>query len=224
MEQMRVVRPVVETGYENIVLVLLLLEARLREVVDRIPAGGERYPTPEDILEDWEDIRELAMERMEYDKDFLVELFGSVRDEWIQTDLAGWIGANRLYPGVADALRFMSSPVYIVTTKQARFALAILREMAGINFPEDKIFGLGTGPKTEILKMLQAKPEHQGAAFHFVEDRVQTLFNVIKVKELDIWRLYLGNWGYNTPEERKQAEDTPRIEVIDLPVFCAKLV
>lgn len=29
------------------------------------------------------------------DRDFLIDLFGKVRDEWMENDLATWIGANR---------------------------------------------------------------------------------------------------------------------------------
>ncbi|QHO08657.1 uncharacterized protein DS421_14g474590 [Arachis hypogaea] len=104
------------------------------------------------------------------------------------------MGANRFYPGTADALRFASSKVYIVTTKQSRFAYALLKELAGITLPPERIYGLGTGPKVEVLKKLQKMPEHQehqGLTLHFVEDRLATLKNVIKEPELDNWNLYL---------------------------------
>lgn len=57
----------------------------------------------------------------------LVRLFGSVRDEWIATDLAGWLAPNRIYPGVADAMHAAvarGDEVYIVTTKQVRTEVA----------------------------------------------------------------------------------------------------
>ena len=51
----------------------------------------------------------------------LVERFGAARDEWIRDDLAGWLAPNRIYDGIADALRSLKQrdDVYIVTTKQA---------------------------------------------------------------------------------------------------------
>ena len=57
-------------------------------------------------------------------------------------DMEGWLAPNRIYPGVADAMRALMAAheVYIVTTKQARFTEAILRQMAGISFPPDRIF------------------------------------------------------------------------------------
>eukprot|EP00967_Tisochrysis_lutea_P046741 scaffold56853_cov16-Tisochrysis_lutea.AAC.1 len=50
----------------------------------------------------------------------LVELFGGVRDDWITSDLPSWLGANRIYQGVADPVReaLAQQEVYIVTTKQ----------------------------------------------------------------------------------------------------------
>ncbi|XP_023639450.1 uncharacterized protein LOC17889958 isoform X3 [Capsella rubella] len=132
------------------------------------------------------------MEAWDEDKDALIDLFGQVRDDWINKDLTTWIGANRFYPGVSDALKFASSKIYIVTTKQGRFAEALLREIAGVIIPSERIYGLGSGPKVEVLKLLQNKPEHQGLTLHFVEDRLATLKNVIKEPELDKWNLYLG--------------------------------
>lgn len=52
----------------------------------------------------------------------LVNRFGSARDVWIEADLPGWLAPNRIYSGVADALRSLKEreDVYIVTTKQVR--------------------------------------------------------------------------------------------------------
>ncbi|KAL5143800.1 hypothetical protein HKD37_09G026660 [Glycine soja] len=97
IDQMHTVRPVVETGYENV-------------------AEGL---TVEGILENWSKLKPIIMEEWDEKRDDLIDLFGKVRDEWLEQDFATWIGANRLYPGVSDALKFASSRVYIVTTKQS---------------------------------------------------------------------------------------------------------
>ncbi|XP_027349085.1 uncharacterized protein LOC113860776 isoform X4 [Abrus precatorius] len=214
------VRPVVETGYENVLLVRLLLETRIPSIRKSSVAEGL---TVEGILENWSKLKPIIMEEWGENRDGLIDLFGKVRDEWLEQDFAAWIGANRLYPGVSDALKFASSRVYIVTTKQSRFADALLRELAGVTIPPERIYGLGTGPKVEVLKQLQKKPEHQGLTLHFVEDRLATLKNVIKEPELDRWNLYLGNWGYNTQKEREEAAAIPRIHVLGLSDFSKKL-
>ncbi|KAJ7548861.1 hypothetical protein O6H91_07G031000 [Diphasiastrum complanatum] len=221
LESMRTVRPVVETGYENVLLVRLLFELKHPHLQSSSVVNGL---TVHGILENWERLKPMLMKDWgEEDKKELVDLFGAVRDDWISQDIHGWISANRFYPGTADSLKFATSTVYIVTTKQARFVAALLKELAGVDFPIEHIYGLGSGPKTEVLKQLQSQPEHQGMTLHFVEDRLATLLNVIKDPELETWNLYLGTWGYNTSSERNQAAINPRIHLLDLPDFCAKL-
>ncbi|XP_050386470.1 uncharacterized protein LOC126802803 isoform X2 [Argentina anserina] len=214
LDQMRIVRPVVETGYENLLLVRLLLEMRVPSMRKSSVVEGL---TVEGILERWSELKPVIMEQWGENRDGLIDLFGKVRDEWMDQDLETWIGANRLYPGVGDALKFSSSTVYIVTTKQNRFADALLRELAGVTIPPERIFGLGSGPKVEVLKQIQKK--HQG----FLEDRLATLKNVIKEPELDGWNLYLGDWGYNTQKEREEAARISRIQSLQLSDFSEKL-
>ncbi|OMP00367.1 hypothetical protein COLO4_12726 [Corchorus olitorius] len=214
------VRPVVETGYENLLLVRLLLEMRMPAIRKSSVAEGL---TVEGILENWMKLKPVIMEEWDENREALIDLFGKVRDEWMDKDLATWIGANRFYPGVPDALKFASSSIYIVTTKQGRFADALLRELAGVTIPPERIYGLGTGPKVKVLKQLQQRPEHQGMKLHFVEDRLATLKNVIKEPELDGWNLYLVDWGYNTQKEREEAASIPRIQLLQLPDFSKKL-
>jgi hypothetical protein len=92
-------------------------------------------------------------------------------------DLEGWLAPNRIYPGVADAVRSLmaSHEVDIVTTKQARFTHAILRQMAGIEFPLARIYSqtVSGRPKSEVLEALQA--QNPGAECNFVEDKLSTL-------------------------------------------------
>uniref|UniRef100_A0A0E0Q780 Uncharacterized protein n=1 Tax=Oryza rufipogon TaxID=4529 RepID=A0A0E0Q780_ORYRU len=142
VEQMYTLRPVVETGYENLLLVRLLVEIRIPSARRSSVADGLSI---QEILENWLKLKPTIMSEWNEDRDSLVDLFGSIRDDWIENDLSGWIGANRFYPGTADALKFSSSEVYIVTTKQGRFAEALLKELAGIEFPSERIYGLGTG-------------------------------------------------------------------------------
>ncbi|KAK6162309.1 hypothetical protein DH2020_002150 [Rehmannia glutinosa] len=220
VDQMHIVRPVVETGYENVLLVRLLLETKIPSIRKSSAAEGL---TVEGILENWSKIKPVIMAEWDENRDELIDLFGKVRDEWMDNDLATWIGANRFYPGVPDALKFASSKLYIVTTKQSRFADALLRELAGVTIPPERIYGLGTGPKVKVLKQLQDMPEHQGLSLHFVEDRLATLKNVIKESELNKWNLYLGDWGYNTQKEREEAASISRIQLLQLSNFSRKL-
>lgn len=52
--------------------------------------------TVEGILEKWAKIKPVIMEEWDEKKrDPLIDLFGKVRDEWMENDLGTWIGANR---------------------------------------------------------------------------------------------------------------------------------
>lgn len=51
--------------------------------------------TIETILENWLKIKPVIMEEWVENRDQLIDLFGKVRDEWIDTELTTWIGANR---------------------------------------------------------------------------------------------------------------------------------
>ncbi|CAH9069494.1 unnamed protein product [Cuscuta epithymum] len=179
--------------------------------------------TVDNILENWREIKPLITEEWNENVDDLIDLFGKVRDAWMDNDMDTWIGSNRFYPGVADALKFASSKIYIVTTKQSRFAYSLLRELAGVTIAPEMIYGLGTGPKVKVLKELQEMPENKGYTLHFVEDRLATLKNVIKEPELDGWNLYLADWGYNTPKEREEAAQISRIHLLELSDFSKKL-
>ena len=84
----------VETGYENLLLVKLLLEMRVPSIRKSSVAEGL---TVEGILEKWSVLKPVIMKEWGEEKDPLVNLFGKVRDEWMDQDMATWIGANR-YP------------------------------------------------------------------------------------------------------------------------------
>ncbi|PRQ58180.1 hypothetical protein RchiOBHm_Chr1g0356441 [Rosa chinensis] len=186
------------------------------------------------------------MEEWGEERDLLVNLFGKFRDEWMDQDLNTWIGATR-YPirifckvivyiyvfdvSLLEIAWSKSEAKKIAFVSVGRFADAlVLRELAGVTIPPERIFGLGSDPKVEVLKMLQKKPEHQGLKLPFVEDRLATLKNVIKEPELDGWSLYLGtllstlwDWGYNTEEERDEAARISRIQILQLSDLSTKL-
>ncbi|CAM9179474.1 unnamed protein product [Scytosiphon promiscuus] len=177
VEKMGELRPIVETGYENILLVRLLIEERL----------GLEIPYPsEKLVELWgAEARDDLARRYGLSQKELVDAFGSARDDWIETDFKGWLGANTFYEGVPEAITACEGEVYVVTTKQTRFASALL-EHAGIQVPVDRIFGLGTGPKAGVLGELKTK--YSGSKLVFLEDRVETLELVCADSELEVRR------------------------------------
>ena len=51
--------------------------------------------TVEGILENWSKLKPIIMEEWDEKRNDLIDLFGKVRDEWLEQDFATWIGANR---------------------------------------------------------------------------------------------------------------------------------
>eukprot|EP00238_Polyblepharides_amylifera_P002717 CAMPEP_0196580380 /NCGR_PEP_ID=MMETSP1081-20130531/28593_1 /TAXON_ID=36882 /ORGANISM="Pyramimonas amylifera, Strain CCMP720" /LENGTH=263 /DNA_ID=CAMNT_0041900231 /DNA_START=251 /DNA_END=1042 /DNA_ORIENTATION=+ len=209
LNDMRVVRPVVETGYENMLLLRALIEER---------------NTPAELLAGWSTFHPQLMEEWGLDRADMVNKFGEVRDRWIADDFEGWLAPNEFYPGVLDSTRVAmessSCEVYIVTTKQARFTSALMAGMAGLPFEDDRIHSttVSAAPKTHILSMLQENVGN-GRELHFVEDKLSTLQKVIQDSSLDAWNLYLVDWGYNTTEEREWAQANSRIQLIGIDEF-----
>eukprot|EP00192_Tetraselmis_astigmatica_P013614 CAMPEP_0117681762 /NCGR_PEP_ID=MMETSP0804-20121206/19187_1 /TAXON_ID=1074897 /ORGANISM="Tetraselmis astigmatica, Strain CCMP880" /LENGTH=336 /DNA_ID=CAMNT_0005491605 /DNA_START=1 /DNA_END=1011 /DNA_ORIENTATION=+ len=203
IEGMRVARPVIETGYENIPMVRAILEGT----------------SPTEMLKRWGAILPDLMAKYGLDRGEMVELFGTTRDNWIKEDLAGWLAPNRFYPGIAEATKVAfddpNGAMYIVTTKQARFTETLMRDMASIPFPLEKIFSqtVSGRPKSEVLAMLQER--HPNAEnYLFFEDKMGTLDKMAPMNEMSAWKLLLVDWGYNTEEERARAEASPRIDLI----------
>ena len=213
LEELRAVRPVVETGYENTTLARALLE-RLEGF------------SVEEILSDWDAMSPTLMERWSLDRKTMVEAFGRIRDDWIRDDFDGWLAPNALYPGVAEAVKKAQArsdaEVKIVTTKQGRFALAILERMGGVIIDEADMFSTTVSgiPKTDVLRTFGVDGTWRKI---FVEDKLSTLEKVCKANDLNDWELYLVDWGYNTPAERARAAANPRISVIGVEAFIKLL-
>lgn len=88
LNAMRAVRPVIETGFENVLLARLLSE---------IDEASVQKSFVDPVLDDWPELREETLEKWGESKERLVEIFGSTRDLWIEQDVDAWIGANRMY-------------------------------------------------------------------------------------------------------------------------------
>jgi len=196
-------RPVVEKGYEAILLLALIDEGR-----DDAAIFARFAALANQLL--------IAKNLAAAD---LTRLFGKARDAWIERDPADWISRNRFYPVVLDSLarRLTSDPVFILTTKQQRFVILLLKA-AGIRLAADRIFALESAlPKEDrLLKLMSRFPEH---TIHFVEDRLATLLRVAAREELTAVRLYLADWGYNTVAEREQARAMDRISICRPEIF-----
>jgi phosphoglycolate phosphatase-like HAD superfamily hydrolase len=196
-------RPWLETGYQAIVM--------MRMIADGLPEA--------EFVERLEEHCRACLARLGCSRDDLVKRFGRTRDEWIGSDFAGWIASHDFYPGVIETLSRERAhlDVYVLTTKQERFARALL-ESRGLRLPPERLFGFDRGrAKEDILAGLVGGPERP--AVHFVEDRAETLRRVLAVPTLAAVRLYYAAWGYGTVADLAWARAERRVRVWGLAEF-----
>ncbi len=193
------VRPVMEVGFQAVLLVRLLRDGcAVEEILDDAPS----------LFSD-------LMRREALSRERLVRLFGTTRDRWMAENLPEWIGCHEFYAGTVDTVNRSPWPAYIITTKEKRFAVALCAA-AGLRLPEDHVFGLESGKKWMVLKQLARR--HENARLHFLEDRLGALLQADAGVGVDL-RLYWASWGYHTPAERNRAEALADITVLSLEQF-----
>jgi phosphoglycolate phosphatase-like HAD superfamily hydrolase len=200
-------RPVIETGWEMPVLVKALIEGI----------------SEEKILQEWAKIAQELLLRDNLKATELSSKLDKIRDEWITTDLNSWLSLHKFYPGVIEKLKATDSSIiqlYVITTKEGRFAQQLLKQ-GGLDLPREVIFGKEVKrPKYEILRELIQETKTSPESVWFVEDRLKTLQVVQQQPELNEVRLFLADWGYNTPTEKVTAQNDPRIQVLSLTKFA----
>lgn len=194
----REVRPVMETGYEAILIMRLLFEG--------VSAAG--------LLAAFEPQLDALIEREQLSRQDLKARFGTYRDHWINNDLESWIARNPLFEGIRNCLQAMAANDWlIITTKQQRFVEYILKANA-IERPA-AIYGLEDGrSKPAILSALNAESPDQPIVF--VEDRLPTLNKVMQESDLDTIELWLAEWGYNTSQDKAAARTSERLQLKSL--------
>lgn len=202
-------RPVVETGWEMPVLI--------RSLLIGIPET--------EIFSNWESIAAEQVQEAGLTPTQLSAQVDRVRDEWISRDLDNWLAQHRFYPGVADRLRqTLTEPVYlvIITTKEGRFVHQLLQQQQ-VDLPESQIFGKEVRqPKAQTLRDLlqQFSPRPtEPVEIWFVEDRLKTLQAIQTQPQLNSVQLFLGDWGYNTADDRDMAAQDSRIHLLSLSQF-----
>lgn len=203
IDQFRLVRPALETGYEAILIIRLLY------------TGASAHL----LINSYEELLNQLIESENISVKTLKQLFGATRDNWISNNADEWLEMNPLFEGVAIKLAQLD-PIhcYIITTKQERFVHQILAAN-GISIPDEQVFGLERNiNKSQVLSMLKSKcPER---AILFVEDRLPTLIKIQNDAALSDVTLLLADWGYNTEQDKQAATDLA-IERISLKEFSA---
>ena len=188
-QQFYPLRAVIETGWEMPVLIKALMEGIAAD----------------DIYQNWGNIVQKLVQADNLNAPEIGMALDKLRDEWIATDLDTWLDLHQFYPGVVETIQAAIASqiqVYIITTKEGRFAQKLLQK-AGLHLDKEVIFGKEVKrPKYEILRELIKTHTIAPEAVWFVEDRLKTLQLVDQQTDLQPIQLYLADWGYNTPKER----------------------
>ena len=199
-------RPVIETGWEMPVLLrALILGVKEEEILANWPVIAQEIVTSEKL-----DSKKIAQQ------------LDQIRDEWINADLEGWLSLHRFYPGVINKVKQVlasSTQLFIVTTKEGRFAQKLLQE-AGVNLEKENIFGKGVKrPKHQTLRELITKFSVSNQEVCFIEDRLKTLHSVAQQPDLQGIRLFLADWGYNIERDRQSVKEHSQIKLLSLEDF-----
>ncbi len=201
-------RPVIETGWEMPIL--------LRALASGISEA--------EILADFQAIALQIIQSEGLEKQAIVQKLDQARDGWIKNDLDNWLKLHRTYPGVIERLQQIISSgitVYIVTTKEGRFAHRLLQQQ-GVNLPVTQIIGKESKrPKYQTLRILRDRHQQPGKSISifFVEDRLKALQQVTQQTDLAFVNLFLADWGYNLESDRHIAIQDQRIKLLSLERF-----
>ncbi|ABB56659.1 HAD family hydrolase [Synechococcus elongatus] len=197
-DRFRLLRPVIEQGWEMPVL----LQALRREVADA------------EVLADWPQLCDRVLKDWGLTTTELSQAMDRVRDRWIKRDRKEWLQLHHFYPGVAERLAQQTAPWVIISTKDGRFIAELLEQIPNLQ-PPLAIYGKEVGvPKTQTLIQLQVEFEQ----IAFVEDRLPALEAAAQLESVD---LYLADWGYNTDRDRQQAMTSDRIQLLRLTDFSS---
>lgn len=201
-------RPVIETGWEMPIL--------LRALASGISEA--------EILADFQAIARQIVQSAGLEPADVVQKLDGARDSWIKSDLDNWLKLHRFYPGVIEHLQQVINSgitVYIVTTKEGRFAKKLLQQ-GGVNLPPTQIIGKESKrPKYETLRILRDRHQQPGKNMNifFVEDRLPALQQVTQQADLEFVKLFLADWGYNLESDRQTAVQDQRIKLLSLELF-----
>eukprot|EP00729_Bicosta_minor_P014333 gene14333-9172_t len=155
LEQFVLVRPVLETGWEAVLMVHLLHTGK----------------TVEDLVTTFQaELKSQTLAAVEMTEADVKAAFKEARTAWIASDIDGWLAMHTFYPIAVKAVQGLvaaaaAAPdaikIFIITTKGKEFALQLLKA-AKIAIPEKQVFGLGSGRKGVVLGKLMVTEQSWG--------------------------------------------------------------
>jgi phosphoglycolate phosphatase-like HAD superfamily hydrolase len=202
-------RPIVESGWEMVVLLGVLTECNAS--ADAGLRDGARWAAVRDGY-----VRAHALERGR-----LTTALDTVRERWFEEDARGWLACHRFYAGVAEWLRRRVAErqlVCVLSTKGKPF-LDRLLAAHDVWLPSERVIGKAE-PKREkwdVVRALAASHGVDAGEVWFVEDRLATLLDFRRhAPDLAATRLFLADWGYIFRDRDPAAARAAGIPVLGL--------
>jgi len=110
----------------------------------------------------------------------------------IKNDFKKWISLHRPFNEVVNFIKYAKDKGYkvgVISTKGKSFTTKILDYL---NIFPELIFGYESGAKVDIISNLSLNYDIQA----FVEDRRNTLLNILQNNQTKFINCYLAEWGY----------------------------
>jgi phosphoglycolate phosphatase-like HAD superfamily hydrolase len=202
-------RPVVESGWEMVVLLGVLAERPAAD--DAALRDGAR----------WADVRDAYVRAHALERARLTTALDTTRDRWLDKDARGWLACHRFYPGIAAWLRELIAAdrvVYVLSTKGKSF-LDRLLAAHDVALPSERVIGKAESKreKWDVLRALAASHGLGAEDVWFVEDRLATLLDLRRqAPDLAAARLFLADWGYVFSDRDPAAARAAGILVLSL--------
>ncbi|MCL2480568.1 MAG: hypothetical protein FWF38_02540 [Spirochaetaceae bacterium] len=194
LEKFKMLRPIIETGYQSIALMKLI---------------SEDY-TEAFIKKEFQFMMEQVFTSISLNKKALIKLFNKIREDWIKVNPKNWLSWHKLYPFSKDLIRVGKShykEIYIVSTKEKIFIEKLL-DFFGIDFNPHNIYGLESGEnKIKIIENILKEKKISPKNSVFIDDYSDTLRAFAANNFLKDIHLYLASWGYMFPEIIEEIEE-----------------
>jgi len=176
------IRPWVKYGWEMVLITHEILKTD--EPLDNL--------TMNSFLENYEENCSKLLLKYSWNSIKLQKCLDNSRALQIKNNLKKWISLHQPFNEVVSFIRELNDKGYkigVISTKGKTFTSKIL---SSFNIYPELIFGYESGAKVDILSKLSLSYDIKG----FIEDRRNTLSNILQNNQTKFINCYLAEWGY----------------------------